>query len=183
MIDEKYANKSLKVDLTFETELTPDVSYGIKSTESVKELCTQTNNLIANVILFKKLLHKHDLDKPYFGGINSYIVTILTAAFLRSFGETAIRKSFISMLDYYGNIFDPKHVAIIGGYLVSVENTQGGLFISDPYRPHINIAQSVTRFNKIQTCFTQCHKYLMQTRRTWYYEYYEGCQILNNILN
>jgi len=164
-------------------ELTADIGYGIESTELVKKLCQETTNLVATVILFKKLLHKHELDKPFFGGINSYILIMMAMAYLKSTNEAAIRKSFIGMLEYYGKIFDPREVAIIGGFLVLVGNKFGGLYISDPYRPYINIAHNVTRFKEIQACFVKCHEELMLKRKNWFHEYIEGAQILDNILN
>jgi len=171
------------VDITFDTELVPEVGYGIRSTELVKELCKETNSLIATVILFKKILHKHSLDKPFFGGINSYMLIMLTVAFLRASRITAIRKCFINMLEYYGKTFDVRRVAIVGGYLMPVYNRIGTLFISDPYRPHINIAGTVSKFNEIQACFASYHDYLIKTKQDWYYEYNEDFQILNSIIN
>lgn len=182
LVDKEFAGRKMKVDITFETEVVPDVGYSMLSTELVKKLCKENASLAGIVILFKKLLHRRGLDKSFFGGISSYVLTILAAAFLRSSPEKAIRKCFMGMLEYYGKIFDSRKVAVVGGLLVPIEGGQGNLFVSDPYRPYMNIAYSVTRFKEIQSCFAECHDVIIRKRKHWIYEYNKNSQILNKII-
>jgi non-canonical poly(A) RNA polymerase PAPD5/7 len=65
------------------------------------------------VIVLKKLLHAHDLNQPYHGGLSSYSLVLMTSAFLRMFNEIkSISKNLLEFLNYFGSYFDPSTTII-----------------------------------------------------------------------
>ena len=79
---------------------------------------------------------------------------------------------FIEILNYYGSEFNPNTMTIVQNCIAisPVDLMYGparliessGLFVSDPHRPELNAASSVTRFNEIQERFGLTHKKLLQ---------------------
>jgi hypothetical protein len=57
-------------------------SLAIQSVYKIKELQLQYTDLRAMVMVVKKLLQKHDLNKSYHGGLNSYSIVLMTSTFL-----------------------------------------------------------------------------------------------------
>ena len=171
----------MKVDITFESWINPEVFYGIQSSTLIQQLCYEEQNLKGIVIVLKNILHMCHLDKPYFGGINSYMMVMLVAAFLRSNRSYNICDCFMKMLKYYGKDFDTKRSAIIGGYIVPVINVSGVLIISDQFRPGINIAQSASRFSEIQIYFSKIYDKLIELKRNWDFSKGETIKILHQL--
>ena len=61
-------------------------SLAISSVHKIKELQKKYTDLRNIVLIIKKLLAKHDLHKPYSGGLNSYSIVLMTSTFLEKFG-------------------------------------------------------------------------------------------------
>ena len=61
-------------------------SLAISSVHKIKELQHKYTDLRNIVLIVKKLLAKHDLHKPYTGGLNSYTIVLMTSTFLQRFG-------------------------------------------------------------------------------------------------
>lgn len=60
------------------------------------------------VLILKKLLHAHDLNQTFTGGLNSYSVVLMTAAYLQKFHQVkSISKNIMEFLNFYGSFFDP----------------------------------------------------------------------------
>ena len=62
------------------------MSLAISSVHKIKELQLQYVDLRNIVLIIKKLLAKHNLHKPYSGGLNSYSIVLMTASFLNTYG-------------------------------------------------------------------------------------------------
>ena len=71
-------------------------SLAISSVHKIKELQKKYKDLRSIVLIIKKLLAKHDLHKPYSGGLNSYSIVLMTSTFLEKFGinHTTIQPEF-----------------------------------------------------------------------------------------
>jgi len=61
---------------------TQSCSLAISSVHKIKELQKNYTDLRNIVLIIKKLLAKHDLHKPYSGGLNSYSIVLMTSTFL-----------------------------------------------------------------------------------------------------
>jgi len=64
----------------------PSASLAITSVHKIKELQLKYTDLRNIVLIVKKLLAKHNLHKPYTGGLNSYSIVLMTSTFLQKFG-------------------------------------------------------------------------------------------------
>jgi len=61
-------------------------SLAISSVHKIKELQKKYTDLRNIVLIIKKVLAKHNLHKPYSGGLNSYSIVLMTSTFLEKFG-------------------------------------------------------------------------------------------------
>jgi DNA polymerase sigma len=65
----------------------------------------------------KKLLAKHNLHKPYSGGLNSYSIVLMTSTFLEKFGikhKSALSQNLSEFLKFFGDFFDPTRCGMDG---------------------------------------------------------------------
>ena len=61
------------------------------------------------VLVLKKILHNHDLNQPYLGGLNSYSLVLMTSTFLNIFNEVkSMSKNLRELFNFYGSFFDPQ---------------------------------------------------------------------------
>lgn len=61
-------------------------SLAIASVHKIKELQRKYHDLRNIVLIIKKMLSKHNLNKPFSGGLNSYSIVLMTSTFLEKFG-------------------------------------------------------------------------------------------------
>ena len=69
------------------------------------------------VLIIKKLLAKHDLNKPYSGGLNSYSIVLMVSTFLEKFGineYSALSQNLAEFLKFFGDFFDPNNLGLDG---------------------------------------------------------------------
>lgn len=88
--------RMLHIDITFEClsldnaisgySATSVTAMALSSVHKIKELQHKYTDLRSIVLIVKKLLAKHNLNKPYSGGLNSYSIVLMTATFLNKFG-------------------------------------------------------------------------------------------------
>ena len=139
----------LGIDITFEEtakqynfygvpmENKSRINLGIKCINYIKELCMKIPGLQTIVLILKKLLQVNDLNQTFTGGLNSYSIVLMTAAYLQKFHQVrSISKNIMEFLNFYGSFFDPSKTMISMaepfflslGYLPSHSN----LMIVDP---------------------------------------------------
>jgi DNA polymerase sigma len=61
-------------------------------------------------MIVKKLLQKHDFNKSYHGGLNSYSIVLMTSTFIENEGineVSSIGCNLEQFFNFYGNYFDP----------------------------------------------------------------------------
>ena len=93
----------------------------------IKELQKNYTDLRNIVLIIKKLLAKHDLHKPYSGGLNSYSIVLMTSTFLEKFGinhVSALSQNLTEFLKFFGNYFDPSTHGLDGTRFFSLTNEQ-----------------------------------------------------------
>lgn len=79
------------------------------------------------VLIVKKLLDRHNLNKPYSGGLNSYSIVLMVATFLNQYVDntnSALGHNLSKFFNYFGNFFNPKLVGIDGENFFDLNNEQ-----------------------------------------------------------
>ena len=79
------------------------------------------------MLIIKKLLARHDLHKPYSGGLNSYSIVLMTSTFLEKFGinhVSALSQNLTEFLKFFGNYFDPSTHGLDGTRFFSLSSEQ-----------------------------------------------------------
>lgn len=92
-------------------------SLAITSVHKIKELQIKYIDLRNIVLIIKKLLNKHELNKPYSGGLNSYSIVLMTSTFLERFGInhiSALSQNLAEFLKFFGNYFEPSNLGLDG---------------------------------------------------------------------
>ena len=83
----------------------------------IKELQMKYIDLRNIVLIIKKLLAKHNLHKPYTGGLGSYSIVLMTSTYLERFGInkfSALSKNLQEFLKFYGKYFNPQENGLDG---------------------------------------------------------------------
>ena len=80
-----YRDQQIQVPLSLPQTLS--ASLAISSVYKIKELQMKYKDLRSIVLIVKKMLSKHNLNKPYSGGLNSYSIVLMTSTFLEAFGS------------------------------------------------------------------------------------------------
>ena len=57
-------------------------SLAISSVYKIKELTLMYKDLRNIVLIVKKLLQKHDMNRSYHGGLNSYSIVLMASTFI-----------------------------------------------------------------------------------------------------
>jgi len=92
-------------------------SLAITSVHKIKELQRKYHDLRNIVLIIKKMLSKHDLNKPFSGGLNSYSIVLMTSTFLEKFGInhcSALSQNLAEFLKFFGNYFEPTNLGMDG---------------------------------------------------------------------
>jgi len=120
--------KVLGIDITFEDMMlqaspfmddshAQQVNLGIKCINYVKNLQQQLPDLKPMVLVLKKLFESKGLNSVYHGGISSYSIVLMVAAFLKNHRATGLNsssKNFFEFLYFYGIYFNPLYYYIHG---------------------------------------------------------------------
>ena len=63
------------------------------------------------------MLAKHNLNKHFSGGLNSYSIVLMTSTFLEKFGInhcSALSQNLAEFLKFFGNYFEPTNLGMDG---------------------------------------------------------------------
>lgn len=82
----------------------------------IKKLVMDYPDLRPIVLIIKKLLEMHNLNKPYHGGLNSYSLVLMSSTFLEEYGASSfsMSKNLSEFLNFFGNYFNPNKVGMDG---------------------------------------------------------------------
>jgi len=92
-----------------QAHLISSASLAISSVYKIKELQQKYKDLRSIVLIVKKLLQKHDLNKSYHGGLNSYSIVLMTSTFLENEGINKVNSlgcNLEQFFNFFGNFFD-----------------------------------------------------------------------------
>jgi non-canonical poly(A) RNA polymerase PAPD5/7 len=110
----KLKMKNMKIDITLGTNSwSSPVSRGLCSTEVALDIMARNKNCREVVLILKGLLISKGLNEPYTGGLSSYGLLLLTAAYIRHNPfMNSITKCLEGVMEFYGRVFDHKTVGI-----------------------------------------------------------------------
>ena len=115
------------------------------------------------LLVLKALLTANQLNSAYKGGLNSYSALIWTVAWLKSRPHEDYGELLLSLLDFYGNQFDPTtcgirlHQAPI--YFPKQDEVTTTL---DPVRPSNNTTRSAHQIQQVLQLFARTHSRLLR---------------------
>lgn len=167
----------LQIDITFEC-LSVDNPQGglaasttamaISSVHKIKELQMMYTDLRSIVLIVKKLLGRHELNKPYSGGLNSYSIVLMTSSFLQKFGinhTSALSQNLSEFFKFFGCYFDPQVLGLDGQRFFNLSKTQQALgehmYVLDIQNPLNNTTRSAFRINEIKSVFAEAYETIM----------------------
>ena len=144
-------------------------SLAISSVHKIKELQKQYKDLRNIVLIIKKLLAKHNLHKPYSGGLNSYSIVLMTSTFLEKFGineYSALSQNLTEFLKFFGNYFDPATHGLDGTRFFTLLPEQREknemIYIRDFQNSANNTSRSAFRIYEIKKVFSVAYKTIME---------------------
>lgn len=111
------------------------------------------------VIILKKLLKAKNLNKPYNGGLGSYSLFLMAAAYFSMNPVSNAAEGMIGFLDFYSRTFDNLNMGILfdGNQLqffaLESPKPQNRLVILDLMDPSSNTASCVNSYDEIRNCF------------------------------
>lgn len=81
------------------------------------------------MLIVKKLLAKHGLNKPYSGGLNSYSIVLMTSTFLKQCGcspdaENSLSKNLSEFFNFFGNYFNQYDSGMNGEDFIALSEEQ-----------------------------------------------------------
>ena len=121
------------------------------------------------VLIIKKLLAKHNLNKPYSGGLNSYSIVLMTSTFLEKFGineYSALSQNLAEFLKFFGDFFDPKNLGLDGTKFFHLSQEQQErnehIYILDIQNRDNNTARSAFRVYEIKRVFSSAYSQIMK---------------------
>ena len=127
-----------------------------------KEKMNELPYLRSLVFLLKTLLHKYGLNIPFQGGIGSYVLILMTSAFLKMSRQLpSVGHYFLEILRYYGEEFKSEQMMIIGGEYITIPKTTpllDDLTVIDPFTMNTNAASRVKQFVQVKEVFLKVYK-------------------------
>ena len=121
------------------------------------------------MLIIKKLLAKHNLNKPYSGGLNSYSIVLMTSTFLEKFGineYSALSQNLAEFLKFFGDFFDPKNLGLDGTKFFHLSQEQQErnehIYILDIQNRDNNTARSAFRVYEIKRVFSSAYSQIMK---------------------
>ncbi|KAI0425304.1 hypothetical protein F5Y09DRAFT_322091 [Xylaria sp. FL1042] len=164
----------LKVDISFEK------MDGYKAIDTFRKWKAQYPAMPPIVAIIKHFLLMRSLNEPVNGGIGGFSVICMVVHVLQmmpqiqsgSMKDDHLGQVLMQFLDYYGNLFNYKQVAITMDPPGTVNKAKGStvvyrnldrLSIIDPNNPENDIAGGSSNFDVIKACFAKAYKTLQQT--------------------
>ncbi|KAI1271989.1 hypothetical protein F5Y07DRAFT_323372 [Xylaria sp. FL0933] len=164
----------LKVDISFEK------MDGYKAIDTFRKWKAQYPAMPPIVAIIKHFLLMRSLNEPVNGGIGGFSVICMVVHVLQmmpqiqsgSMTDDHLGQVLMQFLDYYGNLFNYKQVAITMNPPGTVNKAKGSsvvyrnldrLSIIDPNNPENDIAGGSSNFDVIKECFARAYKTLQQT--------------------
>ena len=151
-----------------------NTSLAISSVHKIKELQKKYIDLRNIVLIIKKVLAKHDLHKPYSGGLGSYSIVLMTSTFLEKFGInhcSALSQNLTEFLKFFGYHFDPSTAGMDGKSFFALTPEQRDrndhIYILDLQNSSNNTARSAFKIYEIKNVFTQAYNTVMQKLATF----------------
>jgi non-canonical poly(A) RNA polymerase PAPD5/7 len=96
-----------KVRPGIQIDLTIDDLHGLLSITAIRNIFSTFPCILPAQLFLKTLLHKHNLDQPYYGGISSYTLQLLIVAYLQAKGEpNSLVELLTGVCGFYGNEFN-----------------------------------------------------------------------------
>jgi len=158
-IDEKQ-EKYCKVDITFNMPIENQVEKAIQAAELSIQLMEKCQFLREIVIFLKEKLSDSCLNIPYQGGISSYALLLLCAAYYSICPKfTSPGECLIRILDFYSNYFNNMLYGVyyekgtVSYFTLELPIYYGCLVVNDPCNVRNNITASLYRFDAIRACF------------------------------
>ncbi len=101
--------------------------------------------------------------------MSSFTLLLMLSAFLRSSPNyLSAGHSLLAALHYYGHVFDPAQMAVVNDCIVlfrpdaTLPGEMAALYVAHPFRPEVNVAYNVTRFEEIRACFRTAYARLIE---------------------
>lgn len=171
------------MDVTLENSFTAHT--GAQFSRWVQQKTAELPYLRPLVFLLKTLLHTRGLNVPFQGGVSSYVLTLMTSAFLKmSFQLPSVAHYFLEILRYYGEEFKSDQMMIIGGEYITIPkfiSPLHTLVVVDPFTTNTNAASSVSQFQLIKELFSRTRKEIITLSEQ--YESKTDTRILHRVLN
>lgn len=121
------------------------------------------------MLIVKKLLAKHNLHKPYSGGLNSYSIVLMTSTFLEKFGikhKSALSQNLSEFFKFFGDFFDPTIVGMDGYRFFNLSAaqraTQEHLIVLDIQNAANNTARSAFRIMDAKRVFSEAYRTILE---------------------
>eukprot|EP01022_Parablepharisma_sp_SALTPOND_P027806 TRINITY_DN67_c0_g1_i1.p1 TRINITY_DN67_c0_g1~~TRINITY_DN67_c0_g1_i1.p1 ORF type:complete len:1062 (-),score=106.09 TRINITY_DN67_c0_g1_i1:1462-4647(-) len=160
-----------KVDIVASDQHYYPVERGVQTTEFSKALLKRFKFLREVTVVLKKLLAKQELNVPYKGGINSYAILLLSAAYYTIYPEFRTAGEYLlGILDFYAKYFNNMLYGVCFNgedmYFLNQLITYSTYFplvspvdhrclvVLDPFDPSSNITAGLYRFDEIRKCFS-----------------------------
>lgn len=100
---------------------------GIDTIYHIQNLVKNRKDLRPIVMIIKKIFDETFLSMPYFGGISSYSLVLMVAAYLKRFDEDnsgSLSKNMSGFFHFYGSLFKPQSYYLNGDIIVFCNDMQ-----------------------------------------------------------
>jgi DNA polymerase sigma len=88
---------------------------GVKACQFVSRLITTCSFFKPVMLVLKKILLDKGLNSPYYGGLSSFSLVLMSQAFYKMMKVDNEAQALLGFLDFYGNHFDPNKLMIFQG--------------------------------------------------------------------
>jgi len=169
LIKLKHLSTGIKVDISFQKQKTQQ--------ESCQSLPSNTPNTVDQLLLdkmekiVKLFLSQRRLNKPYYGFLPSYAVSVLVSHYLNRLASQSdwkekipnIGQMLLGFFDYFGNNFDFTRDGISATGTTFPNEEVGKPHIRDPSNHDNNLAESTFDISSIIKVFQLAHSELTST--------------------
>eukprot|EP00743_Colponemidia_sp_Colp-15_P006139 GILK01006598.1.p1 GENE.GILK01006598.1~~GILK01006598.1.p1 ORF type:complete len:1078 (-),score=157.86 GILK01006598.1:278-3511(-) len=167
-----YANLPIAIDITFDESLciSPRIRthFGLASCALLKEYTFTLSAFQPLVVFIKQLLVDRKLNNAYTGGLSSYCIGLMVAAFLNSRPAAAqdnLGQLLLDFLHFYGRTFNCSttgvSVANGGSFFALPSVPVAPLVIEDPLNPGYNAAKNAYAISSVRDTFAEVHRFFM----------------------
>ena len=124
----------------------------LSSVAKIKDLKQRYAPLRNLVLIVKKLLSWHSLNKPYTGGLNSYSIVLMVSTFLETSQthkkySSATSRTLMDFFGFYGFLFDENKLGVNGTAVIEVPQNGSCLWVQDISNKANNTAKSAFRYD------------------------------------